>query len=96
MTTNSRTAMQPQRIFSIALLLAMTAWPGSAAFAASDMSRDIKTTKHRADAPKPLQAARPRQPVACAEFGAGFVRMPGSDSCVRVGGAIDIGVGGTR
>lgn len=32
--------------------------------------------------------ARPRSSAACSEFGAGFVRMPGSDSCIRVGGSI--------
>lgn len=41
---------------------------------------------------KPLRA----QPTGCTEFGAGFVRMPGSDSCVRVGGGVGVGVGIAR
>lgn len=93
MTTNIRLAMHPSQTLTIALLLAMTAWPGSAAFAASDTPRSQKTTNHRNDAQKPLQAARPRQPVACAEFGPGFVRMPGSNSCIRMGGGVGLDVG---
>ena len=88
--------MRHHRILIVALLLTMAGWPGTAAFAASDAPRSQKAKRHSADTPKPLQAVRPRQPVACAEFGAGFVRMPGSDSCIRMGGAIDVGVGGSR
>lgn len=35
-------------------------------------------------------------PQDCATFGAGFVRLPGSDTCVRVGGAVSIGTATTR
>jgi hypothetical protein len=38
---------------------------------------------------KPHAAAR-----SCAEYGAGFVRVEGSDSCVRIGGSISVGTGG--
>jgi hypothetical protein len=31
---------------------------------------------------------------SCAEYGAGFVRVEGSDSCVRIGGSISVGTGG--
>lgn len=40
---------------------------------------------------KPLARSRPS--ASCAEFGPGFVRMPGSDSCMRFGGGVGIGVG---
>jgi hypothetical protein len=72
------------------------------AAAASAQQPDPKVSRQRQkaatsqDTTKPLTVTRPRQPVACSEFGAGFVRMPGSDSCIRMGGAIDIGVGGSR
>jgi hypothetical protein len=39
----------------------------------------------------PLKRAAP--PKACAEYGAGFVKVEGSDTCVRIGGAIGIGGG---
>lgn len=93
MTTNISSAMQPRRTFIVVLLLAMTAWPGTTALAAPDTPRNQKTTRPRPDAQKPLQAVRPRQPVACSEFGPGFVRMPGSDSCMRMGGGVGLGVG---
>ena len=35
-----------------------------------------------------------RSATSCAEFGAGFVRAEGSDTCVRIGGSIGIGVTG--
>ncbi len=31
---------------------------------------------------------------ACAAFGPGFVKVEGSDTCVRIGGSISVGVGG--
>lgn len=36
-----------------------------------------------------------RAPAAtsCAQYGAGFVRLPGSDSCIRMGGGLEVGVG---
>jgi hypothetical protein len=30
---------------------------------------------------------------ACAEYGAGFVKIEGSDTCIKIGGAIGIGGG---
>jgi hypothetical protein len=30
---------------------------------------------------------------SCAEYGAGFVKLEGSDTCVKIGGAVSIGVG---
>lgn len=41
---------------------------------------------------QPLKLARPQR-SACSEFGPGFVRMPGSESCIRFGGGVGIGVG---
>lgn len=36
-----------------------------------------------------------RAPAAasCAQYGAGFVRLAGSETCVRVGGSMEAGVG---
>jgi hypothetical protein len=33
---------------------------------------------------------------SCAAYGAGFVKVEGSDTCVKIGGAMSIGVGGSR
>ena len=32
---------------------------------------------------------------SCAAFGPGFVKLAGSDTCVKIGGAVSIGVGGS-
>jgi hypothetical protein len=31
---------------------------------------------------------------ACAAYGAGFAKVDGTDTCVKIGGAVSIGVGG--
>jgi hypothetical protein len=42
---------------------------------------------------KEAPATKSRAAKSCAEYGPGFIRIEGSDSCVRVGGAISVGVG---
>lgn len=42
----------------------------------------------------PLKGARTDQ--SCAAYGAGFVRVDGTQTCVKIGGAVSIGVGGSR
>ena len=51
---------------------------------------------------EPAKPSRTAEPVsgmkACPEYGAGFYKMAGSDTCIRIGGSVDVGVGmsGTR
>jgi hypothetical protein len=33
---------------------------------------------------------------SCAAYGAGFVKLEGSETCVKVGGAVSVGVGTSR
>lgn len=56
-------------------------------------------------APKPnksVSTARqlpPKNPGArnsCAAYGPGFVKVDGTETCVRIGGAVSVGVGGGR
>jgi hypothetical protein len=52
-------------------------------------------------AQKPAAADRllPTKPAAansCAAYGPGFVKVAGSDSCVKIGGGIGIEAGGSR
>jgi hypothetical protein len=42
---------------------------------------------------RPPQAQRPAASDPCAVFGPGFVRMSGSDTCIKLGGATSIGAG---
>ncbi len=43
---------------------------------------------------KTLEKPLKRAPNPCAAFGPGFVKVEGSDTCVRLGGSISIGTGG--
>jgi hypothetical protein len=79
--------------FGLSLLAATALLMPASTFAAPNESRDGKGPRQRVTAPnRPI--AKPRQATSCAQFGAGFVRAPGSDTCVRIGGGIDVGVGG--
>jgi len=42
----------------------------------------------------PLKGARSAN--SCAEYGAGFVKIEGSNTCVKIGGAVSIGTGVSR
>ena len=33
---------------------------------------------------------------SCAAYGPGFVKVDGTGSCVKIGGAVDVGAGGRR
>jgi hypothetical protein len=48
----------------------------------------------QAPAPSKQQAApvRPRPKTSCAEYGAGFVRVESTGTCMRIGGGVDIDV----
>lgn len=78
----------------LALVVALAASAPPAAFAQQPDFRALRQTPAPSK-PQP-SPVRPREKTSCAEFGTGFVRAPGSDTCVRAGGAIDIGVGATR
>jgi hypothetical protein len=41
----------------------------------------------------PLKAAGAGNP--CAAYGPGFVRVDGTETCVKIGGAVSIGIGGS-
>lgn len=62
---------------------------------------DPKLTRPRPKAaiPQNTQKAKPvarRTVTPCSEYGAGFVRVAGSDTCVRLGGSVDMGIGMSR
>jgi hypothetical protein len=72
----------------IAILVAVL--PSSAVLAASANRPkvDYVTPPDRLPPPKSAAAS------GCAAFGPGFVKVEGTDTCVKVGGSIMIGVGG--
>ena len=52
----------------------------------------------RPDKPPKSLPLRPAKAAAnpCAEYGAGFVRIEGSSTCIKIGGSFGVGVGGSR
>ena len=42
---------------------------------------------------KSLPLKRPSSSNACAEYGAGFVKIDGTSTCVKIGGAVSVGAG---
>jgi hypothetical protein len=71
----------------IAIVLALL----PAALAAAAPSGAQKPDKSAGSAKSlPLKNAHAGNP--CAAYGAGFVRVEGSDTCVKIGGAVSIGV----
>lgn len=43
-----------------------------------------------------LPTKRPASANSCAAYGQGFVKLAGSDTCVKLGGGIGIEAGGSR
>jgi hypothetical protein len=65
----------------------------SASSASAQQSRDRKPDKPATSLP-----LRPAKTAAnpCAEYGPGFVRIEGSSTCMKIGGSLSVGVGGSR
>ena len=42
---------------------------------------------------KALPLKRPTSANACAEYGAGFVKIEGTNTCMKIGGAVSVGAG---
>ena len=70
-------------------LLVMIALALPPVAAAAEPLRLQKTDKITPDKPVPLK----RSGNACAEYGAGFVRIEGTNTCMKIGGAVSIGAG---
>ena len=65
-----------------------------ASIALAEQSGDRKPDKPTAsDRLLPLKGAAAGN--SCAAFGPGFVRVDGTETCVKIGGAVSIGVGGS-
>ena len=65
----------------------------SASAAPAQQFRDGKPDKPAKSLPlRPAKAAM----NPCAEYGAGFVRIEGSSTCIKVGGSLSVGAGASR
>ncbi len=71
------------------LLAAAMAWP----LAAHAQQTNDKTARKPNDTRTARPAERPSGMKPCPEYGAGFYRVAGSDTCVRIGGGVGVDVG---
>jgi hypothetical protein len=66
-----------------------------ASTASAESTRPLKLdTPATSDKAAPLKGKTSSKP--CAGYGAGFVKIEGTDTCVQVGGSISIGAGVRR
>jgi hypothetical protein len=72
------------------ILLAIIVVTSLAPISAAEPLRLDKAEKAATIAKPPAKRAY----NSCAAFGAGFVKVDGTDTCVKIGGAVSIGVGG--
>jgi hypothetical protein len=71
-----------QKLFLLAILTLLIR-PASA-----EQSRPLKFDQPGA---KSLPVKEPKYDGSCAAYGAGFVKVAGTDTCVKVGGSVSIG-----
>jgi len=73
---------------NILLAIAVAMLPAAAAEPSSSQKPNKPATSGRL---LPLKGAGAAN--SCAAYGAGFVRLAGSDTCVKIGGAVGVGLG---
>lgn len=74
------------------LILLAAALIFSSVAAVAQQAQSRKSDK-AAPSGKPLPLKRPNSANACAEYGAGFVMIEGTTTCMKIGGAIGVGAG---
>ena len=82
----------------IALALVMVATPASLALAQSADPKGVnmRALGDRTVAPVAKPGGSPGSMKPCPEYGAGFYRLAGSDTCVRLGGSVGTDLGTSR
>ena len=76
------------------LLAIVTAALLPASIALAEQPSDRKPDKPTASG-RLLPLKRAAAGNSCAAYGPGFVRVDGTETCVKIGGAVSIGVGGS-
>ena len=73
-------------------LLVMFAMALASVAAAAEQPRPQKTDR-AATSGRLLPLKRSNSANACAEYGAGFVKIEGTNTCMKIGGAVSVGAG---
>ncbi|MDO9296975.1 porin [Bradyrhizobium sp.] len=79
---------------NVLLLIAVTALLPASSATAEQFG--LQKSDRSISAGRQLQVKGARADHFCAAYGAGFVRVDGTQTCVKIGGAVSIGVGGSR
>jgi hypothetical protein len=79
---------------NVLLVIAMTALLPASSATAEQFGLQKSDKSIAAGRQLPLKGARTDH--SCAAYGAGFVRVDGTQTCVKIGGAVSIGAGGSR
>ena len=77
------------RTFFLALLVVAVLSPSAVLAASASHPRPDSTTPR--DPPPPAQRAAGNP---CAAYGPGFVKVEGTDTCIRIGGSLSVDIGG--
>jgi hypothetical protein len=77
------------RILPVAVAIAALSTSQASAEPSGGQKPDKSATSDRL-----LPIKRSGAANSCAAYGAGFVKVEGSETCVKIGGAVSIGVGG--
>ncbi len=75
---------------SLLVMMAVAVLPS---IAAADQQPRLKKSEKAATSGKLLPLKRSYPANACAEYGAGFVRVEGTTTCMKIGGAVSVGAG---
>jgi hypothetical protein len=78
------------------LVIALVVLPPASSAVAEQPRRQKSDKSVSAGRQLPLKGAGAGTGNACAVYGPGFVRVDGTQTCVKIGGAVSIGVGGSR
>ncbi len=76
------------------ILLAIVVAMLPATFASAEPSSRPKPARPAASG-RPLPVKGAGAGNSCAAYGPGFVKIDGTDTCMKIGGAISVGVGGS-
>jgi hypothetical protein len=83
---------KPHLLLPMALLMALHAGAATAQQLDPKVLRDTSPAMRPSSAGTPRPNPRLRTPSSCAEYGAGFVRVESTGTCMRIGGGVDIDV----
>ena len=78
-------------MFLLAIVVAML----RATFALGEPSTHPKPAKPTTTSSKLLPVRGAGASNSCAAYGPGFVKIDGTETCMKIGGAVSIGVGGS-